>query len=1003
MNIAHYSTVEDQLAATPLIGRNTFINQFSESTRQPGVTILFIQGDPGIGKTRLVKHLLEWAAENLTEVGLVAQYLTDLYHTQSHDREGFVRALAVGFPDHKRLLKGFASKQDYLDKLRLSGAVRQSQEALADMLKIFTAELGELSRQRKVIFALDTAERWVYDPGAGQQKADAWPWLLELIGTLENALIIIAGRPPIQALAEDARQHGINVIERELPPFNLEEARSYVHTILKKQGQFEFQDREFEALCLLSGRSPIMLALFLYNYLKSGTPKKISQLVDKAKQYKESQPEQQLEIRRDFERDIVAELMEHDRLGDVLRAIGRAPKGVDEKLLARVMQISRQQAFTLLEEVKQYVFAKEYAVARETRLSPELSRVFLHDKVYDLLREYVYSILSDSYESQVGFESIDAYYEEENVGVIDGLIGIYDRASQGEYTVRSGELTDKENYRSQVLSETVYYHFRHDPVNGLKYFTRFVHQAVITNMPEMLIPLGSELSACLAGIDPGRPIEPGLRYFLSQLSSLMAVQRAFAARDYPQVVTLCREIGQQLSPGSRIYQKENRVLQAVLNIWDGYARILFDLSSRPDKSFQEAIHMLKSVKQPAEWLEWYIGYALGLAHRVSGYYYRVMGFHTRAIDEYLAALPYLKRSNLKSELAYTQNDLGFALAEQGIFFEASANVGTALSLRKELGLGRQMGLSINTSALIDLRSGSYREAKQKAEEALRLFNALNDQRGIGLALISLAEAKRRLATSEEVLLDNKEKNTLLLEACEHADQAAGIFSKEELGEVSREVEACIEAGCALRDRIRINQVNPPSDFNLNHLVRESRAMLGRAAALAGEKGILYRHVDALVNQAWLEYYIGHSQPEDFRRIDGAVARAEAGFPPGTIPEVPRRGRSKMQPKDILHSQLGKLHALKALAALERWKLGEADQLKLAAQGYLLALEYNRWFAEDSRDMRLAKNAVRREIGALKAKQQGQFAEAVQEVEGEFQMKNSTLQEYLKYSGLWQIE
>lgn len=981
-----------------LVGRQEQINQFHSLLSGTGFSFLFYDGEGGIGKTWLLLHLLKIAKEVPGQ--LVLPEIIDLYHIQSHDREGLLRLLLSKLPeadlqDCRRILQA-------VDRERGAGDVARASNYLEDTLRAFERELISISEQRKVILALDTAERWVYGERPELRRAEAWDWLLKLAGQMRNGLFLLAGRSPIRHLVEGARQAGVVTLHTTLHPLKDEETKRYIEAVSREYSKFEFQEREIQALSTLSQGRPILLALFLEDYLLAPSRRKLTDLVEQAEAFNRAAPDEKQTWQKNYEKNFTTRLMEWPIMSDIWGALGRAPKGVDATLLAEMLEIDTRQAQNLLEQASKYVLAKRYAPGRED------FRLFLHDRVHDMLREHIFDTPTDYNTRQNTYEKIKGYYDKRIHRTTNSLTRIFDQASLSGQRVgiNTNELAYLESYRYRQYSEIVYYSLRNNLPGGLKRYARYVHEAVVTGAPQALIPLEIELSSFLIGIDvlKDQQPEPNCRVFLEGLLRLLPVQRHFAEGHHAEGIALATTAQPVLERELSAFPVENGIILAALYIWQGYNQIFHRQNRELAESILEkGIKILEGLKNvDVEPQKWYKNYTAGLGYRALGYLRRTYGQFQGAREGYQKSLSYWRETDLKVEQAFARNDLGFALAEAGEFDDASSNVDAALDIRKELGLGRNIGMSLNTQAHIALRQGDYARARSLAEQALALFEALQDRHYKGYAMIALAEALRRLAGDDEQTPQRRDKINLLTQARNLAKQAADLYSSKEVDLADREVEALIEQGCAARDWVKISSKESEPWENIPELIQESESTLRRAAEVAGEHDILYRELDALVNLAWLMYNVDHETPGGLDKVHKAISGADKAFPknylilPHQEPTI-----SKELATNLIWLQLGKLHSLIGHIAMDRWeKSYQENDLRDCIEHYYLALRYNAQFGESDRGMRSAKRYIFDRLDPLEFKRQKQVAVMLLKVEEDYGTPNSKLQGFLKNQGLW---
>ncbi|MGB9890594.1 MAG: ATP-binding protein, partial [Anaerolineae bacterium] len=192
------------LATTELVGRTQEIARVQEiileTIRGKGRSIIYITGVGGIGKTRLLQHLLKVLPQHLPV--RVAGRPVDMYHTINHTVEGLIQALQEALaPDGA----GFERYQRERETLhRISREERaQWQEQRNRMIQAFLEDLNRVSQRSTVVLALDTMERLFLqeDPvafrlGILTARSLVYDWLLkEFLPNVENTAVFLVGRP----------------------------------------------------------------------------------------------------------------------------------------------------------------------------------------------------------------------------------------------------------------------------------------------------------------------------------------------------------------------------------------------------------------------------------------------------------------------------------------------------------------------------------------------------------------------------------------------------------------------------------------------------------------------------------------------------------------------------------------------------------------------------------------------------------------------------------------
>jgi len=988
-----------------LAGRQKEMDQIREALADPTPQpcVIFITGDGGIGKTRLLVESLQVARRSLA---IVARKLVDLYHTHTHTAEGLAEAIYSALPDVEESFKSYERERKIVDDLRLSAQpLRELEQHRQNMLQAFTKGLRNLGQKQRVVIALDTLERLLYGAGASEpgpeldpeEVPQAWTWLRNILPVLRRVTIIMAGRPASKSLQlQLAALDGLKVVPLELGALTEEESLVYfehaarfyrAQGTLREAQVIEWLDEGMRRLAhrLAEGR-PILLAL-LVDYLAT-----TGRIPDTLRTPPETvEPPK---IRADLERELITRLTTI-KDGDVIKFLGYLPKGCDAELLAKVMQIPYKEAQGHLQRAKSYSFVK---------VRPDDQRVFLHDEMYTLLsRHQLLHAPGTQPEAAKVEQGILKYYAEQLDQCRDEFARLYEPIEfQGDMLRDRKKLVALHIRRQMLLTELVYYRLRQNPLKGFQRYYRYNREATLSGDATLDAQLETEMRAFLAelDIDPQAKLVDGLE--LNQIEGILAMRPVVRAWTSENYTGLLERAAKLRVTRSDLLARNEGMTEAILSVWEAYA---LSFRGQEDDLYQARDRLNRVIEDlrrreplyesaPESAHTWRARAIKAFAYRVRAYLNRVQGLMEMAVDDYREAAKLWRLVNIQIELAQTLNDMGFALAETGRFKDAHDLVQDALALRRRLGPRGPVGRSLNTLAHIHLRWSNYDKAQQYALQALRLYRALEYRRGEGLALTALAEAKRRKSGTADVPGPTG-KVQLLREARDHAREAFEIF--DELQERSRQVEALIEVGCAYRDWVKVRQAHPDPADDIERLASEGEKTLRRAAQLAGQT-ILYRQVDALVNLAWLGFFWGRLElvTEVSSQIKQVVPAGYFLDPSTGKPPIKRE-----QAQVTLWPQLGKLQVLLGNCAFQRYeRTGEIQELEEVGHKYTLGLAYNRLYGEDFRDMNRGKDEIYERVKRMHEPELRAVAAGVATAEREYHLGRSTMRELLEYRALW---
>ena len=496
------------------IGRKKVLDQLIPMLEDGKPHLVPISGDYGYGKTRLLLEILSSASKQPTSLAL-PHGIIDLYQTENHAPEGLAQALVSNFADYASYFKEYEHQKSERDQARVAGPGRTQKATQASdaMLAACADGLRRLSDECGVLVLLDTAERWVFPsltaPPSTHRAAPAWEWLREVYSTLPRGLVVLAGRPEITQLdfTPDPIVH--------LSPFSEDESEKYiVQTSLqvaatRQAAPITFSKEEIQTLYRLSQGRPILLALFLERLAHGDERIRHAAATS-------SPP--------DFESLLIKHLMDDPQIGTVLRLAGRAPKGVNLELLAKMSGLPGSELVRGFETLIHMSFAKAFYGSE---------RLFLHEEMYAMLDRNIYEKEGDDIEADQAAQGIYRYYKTYTEQLSDTIGQIYveyaDTNDDNEKK-RLEALIDNNAKELQAFNtDFVYYRWlraakpEEDPVEmGLRRNHRLAHEAATTNDPGALVLLRLELIQFIEKME--EETDKGEQSWLPFLHGLLFVQ-----------------------------------------------------------------------------------------------------------------------------------------------------------------------------------------------------------------------------------------------------------------------------------------------------------------------------------------------------------------------------------------------------------------------------------------------------------------------------------------------
>lgn len=988
----------------PFVNRAPLLEKIRQAILdRPHAHVFYITGLGGMGKTYLVRqvlaHLQKGGAWHQPDI-LPASREVDLYHTDTHSPEGLMRAIRAVLKPGLGYFSEYSIERDRLERYRQDlerarDAARQRQ----NVSRAFLSDFARLTGDRRAVLVLDTAEVLLYESddiqrllGLDEASIEARGWLIrEFLPALENAVVLLTGRPEPPALVKELREAlGDRLHEEKLGPLDEADTIAYFDAAARAANAIG-RARTAEQIAGMSTETrrvihlyaegrPILLSLMI-DYLTVADRLLPSVRVSLQEALRQS-PEQLQQTRQAVEADIVRAIQEADRSADqAILALAWARRGLDAGLLSKMIGVNLDQAKGLLQEISDLSFVK---------VRPPDNVYFLQDEMYKLLQQHSLDrILPVQKERDL---RILVQHSSEKVGQArQEYRQVQEAYFVGRGRVASAELAEARLALRRAIADEVYYRLRFDAVSGFEWYYRSAEEAFQSSDESLDLEIRDEL---LQFLQRARPEEVELiRARATWDAGIRWVKRLIIKGDYPRAQEIAARLRTECA---HWMQAAGPLAETELDIWEGW---LFAYRGqnleRAEAGLRRALATLDGLTPSAGTFDaWYRQVLLANAENNLGYLLRVRGRFGEAIEHYRAALPLWRELKNETEHANTLNNLAWALAEVGDFDQALRYAQDGLEMRQRLGPRYPIALSLNTLGLIQVRNDQPTRAQENCQRALIIFQDLEQQRGVGLACIALAEALRRM-TGVPGLPDPQRNVTLLRQAEVYARRAMDIFTRE-VAEKPRLIEALIELGCVYREWARLRpQYDSVEDGSQQELAERGEYALRRAATEA--HGLLtHKEVDALVNRAWLRFYVKDTVGAR-QIIEGEVYPLAQEYR-----IVEKQGPPELPDSNaFLWVQLGKANLLLGQIAFDEYRV-KYDELKQAgadtaavtyllqeaARYFTLSLAYDELFASDFRDLRAGLDVIYRDLKVLNPAELRIVYEATRETAKDFGLDRS---------------
>ncbi len=777
---------------------------------------LYYWAHGGLGKTRLLEELL--LRMQGEEPGYHASGIIDLYHTDTHSNSDVERAIVEGVDAERHWFHEYRTKRQRYRELRELGAdSRLLETRRAELSKLFVAEFNLMADAvHKIVLTFDTVELLQYESSLVEEQAGLdtvdtrlKPWLLQVLPQLRNVLVVFAGRrkeaapgeqtDPQMRLENDLTSAFGDELEIvELQPLTREEAAAFIHEL--PDGDVVLPEKYWAVAHKLTGGRPIFLHL-LVDLLRSlaENPQHIRDLLDDSQGLVDAaEDDTGLKVARQTFQATVLESISNSthEWGQYLKLIALMPKGVDRDILADTTGFRPDEADDLLKWLQPLSFVKEHApLARlqpcaETPgalAEPQLPRLFLHDEMYTLLTtpEVMQNLRMN--ERRVARDLASAYYTPRIAKL---------QAQLAQPCTAEARIPWRERlHKLQV--EQLYYLLAQDPRAGYQQYRSLSDQASRERQVGFGMQLLDEFLRFYNTSDRRLQFKKaGIAHEqVIRENALLWLERFHWWAQYDRAVDFASKI--LADPAKfHIAADDAAIMGNAVALWARARTVLhgheLDTVAKADRALaqvREAVARGEAAGLARARLATSIGYSLVQG----GHLDRASGYNSEA------QAAFRERESRWDELAMLLNNQSWLYASQGAMILARPLAREALKLNEEHQQRYSTGLTLSTLATIENIDGNWREAQGHAEEAEAIFNELEDAHGRVLALLAMAQAKRKRAKYEIQKGRKRDQERQLLEearnnletAIELAERAGlrsdtpSLFSK--LGKVYREL------------------------------------------------------------------------------------------------------------------------------------------------------------------------------------------------------------------------
>ncbi len=977
-------------AAHDLVDRDKELDVIHHAIFESGneTRVLLITAGPGMGKTFLLRKVLQRCREGglwhdpkrILVPPEAGRDLVDFFHSRTHSVEGFTREVWEALGGGKAAMKDFQEALERFEResFHLAEIHRELSGARERLGRTFLDEFNRLTRDKRLVLALDTAEKLLYEAGRIEQELQLQPeesnilsWLTgTFLREAQNTVVLLAGRPESDVLRLKTtlqNNFGDRFVHVDFGNLDEQSALRYFGAVaqaVRKEGDIRTAER-IEAIpeetrrvmWLYTEGRPILLSLLIDHLVMAGSL--LPEVTDSLNEAKgRLRKEGKKRVLKSIEKGLVADIQDRTtREADIVRSLAWARKGLSAEMLASLHGMPVDETQRLLDGISELSFIKRLG-----------DRYFLHDALYEMFEEHVLQRVPEARrEREYGI--ILAYYEKAIREAREKL-----KEAMGKpLEERAAEVGQAHLALARLLVEEMHYSWRLKPVSGFQRWEEYHREMYWANDIGTQMELDDEAREFLRKWPQNADLNGLARLEVELTLLLHRLERMILRGQYDEVAKIYQEARPRCEGLSEVPCTLVGARMDIL-LGEALARRSQRLSDA-ENLLNGAVNALARLKGP-EGSDFYAksrDVFLAQAWNNLGYLYRTMGRYGESVDAYRASARLWRRLvdeeqeatlrfPLEAQYANTLNNMAWALAWTGQFQQALRICQDALEMRRKLGPAGPVAFSLNTFGLIQAKADQPHRAERACREALDIFIRLEQPRGIGMALTALSEMCRRKAELE-ALYSADEQRRLLEEAIVLAERAEAIF-REQIKEDAQRAQALIELGCAHRDLIRVLK---GADEERNKHVNLGEDALNKAMDAAAEPNLVHMRVDAQVNLAWLYHYAGR---DDIAQQTADEARRKIFETLGARERQILRKRKLQQ--SFLLVQLGKIELLQGEIALQ------GGEFKSAGEHFTLSLAYDEKYAEDFRDMRRGMDRMYALLKGLNAGELGQVLEGIEQ-------------------------
>lgn len=715
------------------IGRESEIKQVETLIDAWGQrSVLFIQGEGGVGKTRLLQEIRERCLEGREPPVQVTEILTfDDRNLRLSENLRYRLAEELSLETFEPYCRCLVDLQKAVEPgLSREQLDRKQQEAI----EAFNTCLKQTLSQQRGVILLDTTD-------ALDKGGSAWEYIAgDLALQPCNMLLVIAGRNSGKLHDRLEPKIGDDAKLFDLAPLDKKDSEKY---LLTRQNQLHCTiDPEIaEKIIFLAQGRPILIDLAV-DWLAHNLP--LPWLMEESlKEIEALSPAAMQERREEFEHNLVRRILElRTPVDRLLLSLNHAyPTNV--ALTSYLLGIDEEAAAAVLEEAQSYISVKQLPGGWVT----------LHDEVRRLLEDVEREVDPGGLRKKADNASAAAYFEEQVQTLKTALQALEQQAETEQVDEKIDEIAikrtavDREYW--QAASQWLHHKLRVSSDDGMNIFVQLFQEA--TNAYHFAVRENfiRQVDFVRQQLTPRQQYELDIRRVKNMLDrGEYQAGKALLLRMLEHTEEL--EPSQQIDMYIQLGNLEIRLgdFRAGLSNFEKAV----ELSGK---------HTLKSEQM--------------MALNALGWGNRLVGRFERAMKHYEEALELSIELRDRKREAWILNNMAFATGRLGRYKEALGLCDQALDIWKEVDFERGLGAVHEVYGEVYVLSNDFTTSLEHYRDALDIFEPANDHEwlsrvyaGCGLAFRLAGDLESAEEALQEALSRGVEKDkTMILHRLAH--------------------------------------------------------------------------------------------------------------------------------------------------------------------------------------------------------------------------------------------